>query len=501
VGAVDLTVDFPATPGRPLPYPYNYSDMTGAQLFNSTAPQGTWTVVQDGAVADAAWGKITWNTEPQASVPSGSSITVEARAADSEAGLGSETYVSVANATTFNLTGRYIQVRVTMRPNDDALSPVLSDIHICSSQSSCAGAPPRPTTQAGPSTPVARTFQPTPPPNEPGTFNGQVISGVVLYNGQPIRGVIELKSGDVIDATNGRIEIVTVSGRAEFYEGAFKITQPTSANAFTRLELVGGDFSICGARKTSAVRADDKPVRRLWGKGTGKFETKARYSAATVRGTTWLTQDRCDGSLTFSEQGTVGVFDFSLRRTRVLTSGLQYLAEPPPPPTPGNFVGEIKGQVIVNGVPLEQDTQIRSGDTVDVRGGRITLTTTSGAASFFSGRFLVTQTGGSSAFTLLTLVGGDFSGCTTRSRSTSANSADPPKKAVRSLWGTGTGKFQTKSRFSAATVRGTNWLTVDRCDGSLTVVREGTVELFDITLNRTVLVRAGKQYLAPAQRP
>jgi len=48
---------------------------------------------------------------------------------------------------------------------------------------------------------------------------------------------------------------------------------------------------------------------------------------------------------------------------------------------------------IVNGVLVEQDTQIRSGDTIDVRNGRILLTTTSGAASFFSGRFLVEQTG------------------------------------------------------------------------------------------------------------
>jgi len=155
----------------------------------------------------------------------------------------------------------------------------------------------------------------------------------------------------------------------------------------------------------------------------------------------------------------------------------------------------------VNGVPLEQDTQIRSGDTIDVRNGRIELTTTSGQASFFSGRFLVEQTGDASAFTLLTLVGGDFSSCTTtKSRSTSSNAQDPPKKQVRSLWGTGTGKFRTKSRFSSATVRGTNWLTVDRCDGSLTVVREGLVEIYDVTLDRTVQVGAGKQYLAPARR-
>jgi hypothetical protein len=365
-----------------------------------------------------------------------------------------------------------------------------------------ASAPPPTTTETA--APVTTVFQPAPPPEEPGTFNGQVIAGIVLFNGQPIVGVITLESGDVIDATNGTIEIVTDSGRAQFFDGAFKITQPTVDNAVTRLELVGGDFSVCGARnarKTAGLQADEKPIRKLWGRGTGKFQTKARYSAATVRGTTWLTQDQCDGSVTLSEEGSVTVYDFSLRRTRVLTAGNEYLAQEPPPPTPGNFVGDVKGQVIVNGVLVEQDTQIRSGDTVDVRNGRIQLTTTSGDASFFSGRFLVTQNGDSAALTLLTLVGGDFSNCPAAApkRNLSSRAADPPKKIVRSLWGIGKGKFATKSRFSSATVRGTNWLTVDRCDGSLTVVREGTVEIFDVTLNRTVLIGPGRRYLAPAR--
>jgi hypothetical protein len=47
-------------------------------------------------------------------------------------------------------------------------------------------------------------------------------------------------------------------------------------------------------------------------------------------------------------------------------------------------------------------------------------------------------------------------------------------------------------------VRGTRWLTVDRCDGTLTVVREGTVAVRDFTLGRTVLVDEGERYLAEA---
>ena len=128
VGAVDLTVDFPAGPdGRPLPYPYNYSDMTGAQLLTSTSPQGTWTVVQDGGSAGRAWGRVILN----GSVPDGAKVTIEARVADTEAGLGGQPFVEVTSDQAFSLSGRFIQVRVTLEPTTDGVSPVVFDVRIC----------------------------------------------------------------------------------------------------------------------------------------------------------------------------------------------------------------------------------------------------------------------------------------------------------------------------------------------------------------------------------
>jgi hypothetical protein len=128
IGAVDLTVNFPAGPdGRPFPSPYNYSDMTGAQLLASTSPQGSWTVTQDGGANGFKWGEIVWNHK----TPPGATVLVEARAADSEAGLGSIEYAPVTNDQLFSMTGRFIQVRVTMRPGDGNASPVLEDIRVC----------------------------------------------------------------------------------------------------------------------------------------------------------------------------------------------------------------------------------------------------------------------------------------------------------------------------------------------------------------------------------
>lgn len=129
VGAVDLTVDLGGGAG-----PYNYSDMTGSVLGEITAPQGTWTVVQDGGQAGVPWGTVTWNTEAQGSVPPGTSITVEARTADTEAGLAGQTFTAVANGVTFAQTGRFIEVRATLTANAAGDSPVLSDLRIKSSE-------------------------------------------------------------------------------------------------------------------------------------------------------------------------------------------------------------------------------------------------------------------------------------------------------------------------------------------------------------------------------
>jgi hypothetical protein len=72
---------------------------------------------------------------------------------------------------------------------------------------------------------------------------------------------------------------------------------------------------------------------------------------------------------------------------------------------------------------------------------------------------------------------------------------------VRRLWARDRGgRFRTHGRNSVATARGTAWLTVDRCDGTLTVVSEGAVEVRDGRRRRTVLVRKGRKYLARARR-
>ncbi|MBS1870753.1 MAG: hypothetical protein JSS99_13950 [Actinobacteria bacterium] len=68
------------------------------------------------------------------------------------------------------------------------------------------------------------------------------------------------------------------------------------------------------------------------------------------------------------------------------------------------------------------------------------------------------------------------------------------------------GRIRTRGRYGAATVRGTRWTIVDRCPshprpGTLVVVSKGLVAVRSFALQRTVLVPAGKRFLAPARRP
>jgi hypothetical protein len=67
------------------------------------------------------------------------------------------------------------------------------------------------------------------------------------------------------------------------------------------------------------------------------------------------------------------------------------------------------------------------------------------------------------------------------------------------LRGNASGRFRSRGRRSSATVRGTTWDTIDRCDGTLTRVKKGRVLVRDFRLRRNILLRRGQSYLALAR--
>ena len=207
---------------------------------------------------------------------------------------------------------------------------------------------------SGNQTQTTTTNQSGPPPVGPPVFRSdadlQLISGNVLIklpgstDFVPLTADMQVPFGAEIDATEGRVNLVTVDSdgttyKADFYEGRF-VLKKQLANGVTVLWLSGSNFkSECKVAKKRALQSVDKKkpkkvkkskkvVRHLWGSGKGKFRTKGRYIAATVHGTTWLTEDRCDGTRSFVQEGVVDVRDLVKHKTIQLGAGQSYVARP-----------------------------------------------------------------------------------------------------------------------------------------------------------------------------
>lgn len=130
-----------------------------------------------------------------------------------------------------------------------------------------------------------------------------------------------------LDTARGRVTLNaarrgTGLASSTFFGGAFRLGQVRRGDTTPELRLVGGSRRACGRARGSRGRA----VRRLWGSGDGRYRTRGTYSSAVVRGTTWLTEDRCDGTLTRVTEGRVAVRDLVRRRTVVVRAGQRYLA-------------------------------------------------------------------------------------------------------------------------------------------------------------------------------
>jgi Ca2+-binding RTX toxin-like protein len=181
---------------------------------------------------------------------------------------------------------------------------------------------------------------------------------------------------------------------------------------------------------------------------------------------------------------------------------------PAPAPTPARSVAvAVKAGTVLARTPgasafapLDPTRPVPVGTVLDTRNGVLTLTAAADragatqAADFKGGRFTVGQRGAMTLTTDLRLTGGDFSSCP-RPTARRAVARAAARRVVRKLWGSGKGRFRTRGRNSAATVRGTVWQVEDRCDGTLTRVTRGVVVVENLRTGRTKVVRAGQSHL------
>ena len=192
------------------------------------------------------------------------------------------------------------------------------------------------------------------------TFNISLVSGVVLVkvNGHfiPLTELTQIPKNTVIDALHGTLTLTSAAGspapahdaaakgkkhktptqKGTFSGAIFKLSQATggAGKGLVTLAIVENAFSGAPTYATCTKKAGDASAAALSGRtlqllhasAKGKFSTRGRYSAATVRGTRWTIADRCDGTLTHDITDSVAVTDFVRHKTIILHAGQSYLA-------------------------------------------------------------------------------------------------------------------------------------------------------------------------------
>lgn len=151
-----------------------------------------------------------------------------------------------------------------------------------------------------------------------------------------------IKVGSEVETSGGRVRLTSAADdqghvqTGDFYQGRFLVgyaddfATVTPRQVVTNLTL-SGSLTGCAARRkarylTLASAKKPKSQRRLWGAGKGRFRTTGRYASATVRGTTWLTEDDCTSTLVRVRSGVIDAFDFRLRKHVTVRAGKSYTA-------------------------------------------------------------------------------------------------------------------------------------------------------------------------------
>jgi virginiamycin B lyase len=151
----------------------------------------------------------------------------------------------------------------------------------------------------------------------------------------------EIPVGAAVDARQGHVNLTSEGCRGgtqtgTFGGGVFSFRQPRAGCGRVDVYLRGGNFRQCrtlgaqrrarGGQVAGASRA--RRVRRLWGRDRGgRFRSHGRHSHATVRGTRWVTVDRCGATVTRVTEGAVAVRDYARRRTVLVRAGDSYVAK------------------------------------------------------------------------------------------------------------------------------------------------------------------------------
>jgi Ca2+-binding RTX toxin-like protein len=161
----------------------------------------------------------------------------------------------------------------------------------------------------------------------------------------PLTENLKIPIGSTIDPEAGVVRLATARNRAgdrqiaSVSAGRFTVHQRGGRRPVTELRLATR-FPNCPGSSSRPGRANlaarpsarrllvDLDQRKRKRKGRDNYTVRGKYSIGGAAGTAWLTEDRCDGTLTTVISGTVHVRDFRRGKTVTVRPGRSYLAMP-----------------------------------------------------------------------------------------------------------------------------------------------------------------------------
>ncbi len=316
--------------------------------------------------------------------------------------------------------------------------------------------------------------------------------------------------------TYGPDQIFTAAPVPTAETGVAEVSGPTSAALAGTVGPDGAATTYRFEYGTSPAYGLSAPQVEATAGSDNTLHTVSQRLTGLLPGVTYhyrLVASNCGGCVAGTVNGADGTFTtppMPSLPTRPATPPA--LVQAPPAPAFGSALVPELGRVAVaellsgavtmkwsgRWLPLNSSAIVPVGAYVDAHQGMLRLTTAlpgghTQAVTVWGGQFLLRQSVAAAGLTEMVLPAPV--GCKpARARRASVARRQTP---ARGLWAHDShGRYSTRGQNSVATVRGTEWETLDTCRGTITIVRSGSVAVRDLHRHRSVLVRAGHRYIA-----
>jgi hypothetical protein len=208
----------------------------------------------------------------------------------------------------------------------------------------------------------------------------------------------------------------------------------------------------------------------------------------------------------WSGGGCIGTDPCQVKMNQAQDVTATFIHAPPPVVQRSNDVAPVSGTVRIRlpgthrFVLLTNARRIPLGALIDATHGTVQVVLAKRGhgtleGQYWLGEFTLSQARNGAV--TATLQGGNFAGCPRRTHH-AADAQIARRRPRRHLWSNVHGSFTTRGGSASGSVRGTEWLTEDFCDGTSVRVVRGAVLVRDLRRHRSKLVHAGHSIFVSA---